>query len=233
MLKVEGLHVAYGDTDAVHDLDLVVGSERIVAIIGSNGAGKSTTLQAIAGVHPVRAGRVWLDGEDVAGQPAHQIARRGVAFVPAERNLFTAMTVAENLALGAHPHRPAPRRLELVLELFPRLAERRRQRAATMSGGEQQMLAIARALMSHPRLLILDEPSTGLAPGLAAETYRALAGLHEAQRLAVLVAEQQVPLVLGLADHAYVLEQGRVQLAGTAVQLRDHPAVQRAYLGVG
>jgi branched-chain amino acid transport system ATP-binding protein len=151
--------------------------------------------------------------------------------VPAERHLFPEMTVAENLDLGAFPRRPRAERRALVDELFPRLAERRRQRAGTLSGGEQQMLAVGRALMSEPRLLLLDEPTTGLAPKLAADAYAALATLRE-QGLTIVVAEQQVPLALGFADRGYVLESGRIQLGGRATELEGNPDVQRAYLGV-
>jgi branched-chain amino acid transport system ATP-binding protein len=176
-------------------------------------------------------GAVWFDGSDVSRLATHRIARRGLAYVPAERHLFPHMTAAENLALGAFPGRPESGRAEVVFELFPRLAERRKQNAGTMSGGEQQMLAVGRALMSNPKVLMLDEPTTGLAPRLAVEAYNALARLRDAG-LTLVVAEQQVPLALELASRGYVLENGRVELAGTSEELARNPNVQRAYLGV-
>jgi branched-chain amino acid transport system ATP-binding protein len=176
-------------------------------------------------------GRVVLDGKDLTRRPAYRIARAGIAYVPAERHLFPAMTLKSNLVLGAYPRRPDPKTLELVYDLFPRLEERQRQQAGTLSGGEQQMLAVARALMARPRLLMLDEPTTGLAPRLAIEAYRALAQLRDGG-LTLVVAEQQVPLALDLASRGYVLENGRIDLAGTSEELAGNPDVQRAYLGV-
>jgi branched-chain amino acid transport system ATP-binding protein len=231
MLTVRDLHVAHGESEAVRAVDLDVETGEAVAIIGSNGAGKTTLLRAICGLHPVRAGEIVYDGHSLVGVPAHRVARLGISYVPAERRLFPDMTVADNLELGAYPHRAPEQRFDTVFALFPRLADRRRQRAGTLSGGEQQMLAVGRALMSGPALLVLDEPSTGLAPILAAEAYRALAQLHAEDGLTVLVAEQQVALALSLADRACVLENGRVQLRGTASEVASNPDVQRAYLG--
>lgn len=232
MLTVEGLRVAYGDIEVVHGLDLEVAAGEAVALIGSNGAGKTAALRAVAGLEPGCSGRVRLAGEEITGLPAHALARRGLVYVPAERRLFGAMTVRENLVLGAHPERPDRDRLARVVELFPRLAERRSQPTGTLSGGEQQMVAVGRALMRRPRLLLLDEPSTGLAPVLVEQVYAAFARLREAEALTVLVAEQQVPAALQLADRAYVLEDGRIQLTGTADELTDDPRVRRAYLGL-
>jgi branched-chain amino acid transport system ATP-binding protein len=230
MLEVEGLSAGYGGERVVRDVDLEIAEGEAVTIIGSNGAGKTTLFRAIVGL--LRgAGRVRFDGRDISNLSTHRIAQLGLAFVPAERHLFAHMTVAENLALGAYPGRPDRSRESLVYDLFPRLAERRKQEAGTMSGGEQQMLAVGRALMSNPRLLLLDEPTTGLAPRLAAEAYRALATLRDAG-LTLLIAEQQVPLALGLAGRGYVLENGRIELAGTSSELAGNPEVQRAYLGV-
>jgi branched-chain amino acid transport system ATP-binding protein len=233
MLKVRNLHVAHGESEAVRAVSLDVETGEAVAIIGSNGAGKTTLLRAICGLHPPREGEVIYDGRSVTGLSAYRISRLGIAYVPAERRLFPDMTAADNLELGAYPERPSREQHEFVLGLFPRLADRRRQRAGTMSGGEQQMLAIGRALMSRPSLLVLDEPTTGLAPVLAEETYRALKELHDRGGLTILLAEQQVPLALYLADRAYVLEDGQVQLQGSADELADNPDVQRAYLGIG
>jgi branched-chain amino acid transport system ATP-binding protein len=232
MLTVDNLSVAYGDSEAVHDVSLRVDADESVAIIGSNGAGKTTLLRAICGLHAPRAGRILYGGRDIAGMRAYRVARLGISYVPAERDLFSDMTVEDNLALGAYHKRASKERLDFVFQLFPALAGRRRQRAGTMSGGEQQMLAVGRSLMSQPDLLILDEPTTGLAPILAEEVYEALKELHEQAGLTLVVAEQQVPLALYLADRAYVLEDGQVQLHGTADDLADNPEVQRAYLGV-
>ncbi len=231
LLRVEGLSAGYLGEDVVHEVSLSVGEGEVVAIIGSNGAGKTTMFRTICGLMQPSAGAVHFDGADVTGKKTHRIVRAGVVYVPAERRLFPNMSVRGNLILGAYPQRPRPEQFDLVFDLFPRLKERTSQHAGTMSGGEQQMLAVGRALMSSPRLLMLDEPSTGLSPLLAAEAYAALARLRS-DGLTILVAEQQVPLVLGLADRAYVLEQGRVALTGTSDEVAHDPGVQRAYLGV-
>jgi branched-chain amino acid transport system ATP-binding protein len=231
MLTVEDLAAGYGDSIAVSNVSLHVDEGEAVAVIGSNGAGKTTLLRAICGLLPTRSGTVTYGGDRLTGTPAHQIARRGVAYVPAERHLFGGMSVHENLELGAYPEKPDAARMDMVFELFPRLADRRSQHAGTMSGGEQQMLAVGRALMSRPRLLILDEPTTGRAPVLAEEAYASLATLR-GDGLTVLVAEQQVPLALELADRGYVIEDGAIQLEGAASQLQGNPDVRRAYLGI-
>jgi branched-chain amino acid transport system ATP-binding protein len=231
MLQVEGLNAGYGESLAVRDIALHVDDGEAVAVIGSNGAGKTTLLRSICGLLRPRGGSVTYDGRSLLGRPAHKVARLGVAYVPAERHLFPQMSVNENLELGAYPDRPDRARLDRVFELFPRLRDRRSQRAGTMSGGEQQMLAVGRALMSGPRLLMLDEPTTGLAPILAEEAYASLKVLL-GEGTTVLVAEQQVPLALDLADRAYVIEDGRIQLEGPATDLQDNPDVRRAYLGI-
>ncbi len=231
MLEVEGLCAGYLGEDVVHGVSLSVDRGEVVAVIGSNGAGKTTMFKALCGLMSPSSGSVLFDGVDTTGQPAHRMARAGVVYVPAERHLFPHMSVRENLSLGAYPKRPRPSDLDAVFDLFPRLRERSSQRAATMSGGEQQMLAVGRALMSSPRLLVLDEPTTGLSPLLAAEAYAALAELRSGG-LTILVAEQQVPLALGLADRGYVLDHGRVGLSGTSEDLSNDPGVRRAYLGV-
>lgn len=231
MLEVDELCVGYHDNDVVHDASFRVGEGEAVAIIGSNGAGKTTLLRAVCGLLTATSGRVRFQGQDVLGTAAHALSRAGMAYVPAERHLFPQMSVMENLTLGAYPRRPDPAQEEMVFSLFPRLAERRNQRAGTMSGGEQQMLAVGRALMSRPALLMLDEPTTGLAPILAADAYSALQTL-KGEGMTVLVAEQQVPLALGLADRGYVLEDGRIQLEGDADSLEGNPEVRRAYLGI-
>jgi branched-chain amino acid transport system ATP-binding protein len=217
--------------DVVHDVSFHVNSGEAVMIIGSNGAGKTTLFRAIFGLLSPSSGRVLFEGNEITGTPAERIARLGMRFVPAERHLFPRMTVQENLLLGAYPHRPDPQTMSVVLDIFPRLAERRRQHAGTMSGGEQQMLAVGRALMSKPRLIVLDEPSTGLAPLLAQATYDALGVLRQ-QELTVLVAEQQVPLAMAFSDRGYVLENGFIRLQGTTAELAVNPSIRSAYLGV-
>jgi branched-chain amino acid transport system ATP-binding protein len=231
VLEVSDLSAGYLGEDVVHQVSFSVAAGEVIAVIGSNGAGKTTLFRTVCGLRRPSRGTVTFDGETITGRRAHHIARRGLGYVPAERHLFPQMTVTENLDLGAYPKRPRAEHRALVFELFPRLAERRRQRAGTMSGGEQQMLAVGRALMADPRVLVLDEPTTGLAPRLAAEAYNALAALR-GNGLTIVVAEQQVPLALDLADRGYVLENGRIQLTGSAAELAGNPDVQRAYLGV-
>ena len=231
MLKVNGLSAGYQGNDVVHNATLRVDQGEAVMIIGSNGAGKTTLFQALCGLLSPSSGKVLFEGDDITGIPAERIARLGMRFVSAARHLFPRMTVEEHLLLGAYPNKPDPETMSIVLDLFPRLAERRRQRAGTMSGGEQQMLAVGRALMSKPRLLVLDEPSTGLAPLLAKAVYAALAVLRE-RGLTVLVTEQQVPLAMAFSDRGYVLENGFIRLEGTTEQLAANPAVRSAYLGV-
>ena len=231
MLEVTGFSAGYQGNDVVHDVTFRVNQGEAVMIIGSNGAGKTTLFQAMCGLLPPSSGKVIFEGEDITGLPAERIARLGMRFVSATRHLFPRMTVEEHLLLGAYPHKPDPETMTIVLDLFPRLAERQQQRAATMSGGEQQMLAVGRALMSKPRLLLLDEPSTGLAPLLARAAYESLAVLRE-RGLTVLVTEQQVPLPMAFCDRGYVLENGFIRLEGTTEQLAANPAVRSAYLGV-
>jgi branched-chain amino acid transport system ATP-binding protein len=231
MLEASGLSAGYLGENVVEGVDVQVAAGQAVAVIGSNGAGKTTLFRALCGMLPVSAGRVRFDGQDITGRPAHRIARAGLAYVPAERHLFPGMSVRENLLLGAYPGRPDPSTFELVLDLFPRLRERGKQPAGSLSGGEQQMLAVGRALMSRPRLLMLDEPTTGLAPKLARSAYAALTALKETG-VTLLVAEQQVPLALSLADRGYVLENGRIRLEGASEDLERNPEVRRAYLGV-
>jgi branched-chain amino acid transport system ATP-binding protein len=231
MLEVRGLAAGYLGKDVIGDIDFGVDAGEAVAIIGSNGAGKSTLFRAVCGLLRPSAGMVRFNGRAITGLSTFRISRRGLSYVPAERHLFPQMTVTENLALGAYGRHGVAERTARVFALFPRLAERAKQRAATMSGGEQQMLAIGRALMAQPRVLLLDEPSSGLAPKLAAETYAALAELRD-RGLTILVAEQQVRLALDLAARAYVLENGHVQLEGVSAELSRNPEVRRAYLGV-
>jgi branched-chain amino acid transport system ATP-binding protein len=233
MLSVRSLQLGYGAIVAVRGLDLEVSPGEMVAVIGANGAGKTTTLNGIAGALPVRAGSILLDGEDITRVPVHQRVGRGMSLVPEGRGIFARLTVAENLDMGAYLRRdPVGVRADLARNyaLFPRLAERRSQLAGTLSGGEQQMLAIARALMGRPRLLLLDEPSMGLAPlvtRLIFDTIRAIA----AERVSILLVEQNARAALELAARAYVLESGEVTLSGPSEALLASDAVQRAYLG--
>lgn len=231
MLEVTGLSAGYLGEDVVRQIDIRVAEGEAVAIIGSNGAGKTTLFRAVCGILPLSEGRVFFDGNDLTGRPTHRLSRAGLAYVPAERHLFPDMTVRDNLALGAYPDRADGDTMEFVFRLFPRLEERQAQRAGTLSGGEQQMLAVGRALMSRPRLLMLDEPTTGLAPKLAGAAYDALHALKDTG-MTLLVTEQQVPLALSLADRGYVLENGRIQLDGASAELATNPEIRRAYLGV-
>lgn len=231
MLEVRAFSAGYKGNDVVREVSFHVELGEAVMIIGSNGAGKTTLFRALCGLLESSAGEVLFEGEAVAGMPAQRLVRRGIGFVPAERHLFPLMTVQEHLTLGAYPKRPDPETISIVFDLFPRLAERRRQHAATMSGGEQQMLAMGRALMSKPSLLVLDEPTTGLAPKLAHEAYEAL-GVLRRQGLTLLVAEQQVPLAMAFCDRGYVLENGVIELEGTSEELASDPRVRQAYLGV-
>jgi branched-chain amino acid transport system ATP-binding protein len=231
MLEVSGLSAGYEGNDVVKDIAFHIDPGEAVMIIGSNGAGKTTLFRSVIGLIAPSSGEVRFQGEAITGVPAQRVVRRGISFVPAERHLFPRMTVLENLSLGAYPKRPDSETMTLVMDLFPRLDERRKQTAGTMSGGEQQMLAVGRALMSNPRLIVLDEPTTGLAPKLAAEAYEAL-GVLRKRGLTVLVAEQQVPLAMAFTDRGYVLENGRIRTEGTSAELAADPDVRRAYLGV-
>src|SRR3984885_2253091 len=234
-LKVEHLEVRYGDLVGVSDISLRVESGKIVALLGSNGAGKTTTLNAIAGVvHPTRGTVEWR-GEVISGEPAYAIVSKRLALSPEGWRLFVGQTVEQNLRLGATVLADRSRidaLFERVYELFPRLAERRRQAAGTLSGGERQMLALGRALMSEPQLLMLDEPSLGLAPTVVEQLYDTLKELHR-QGLTLLLAEQSIPLALDIADYAYVMQTGRIALEGPAAELERNPQVQKIYLGIG
>ena len=234
LLRVAHLEVRYGDLIGVADVSLEVPKGSVVALLGSNGAGKTTTLNAIAGIAVASKGTVELDGENIAGQPAYAIVRKGLALSPEGWRLFTQQSVENNLLLGATPladRRRIPQLLERVYAVFPRLAERRVQRAGTMSGGERQMLAVGRALMSEPQLLLLDEPSLGLAPTIVDAMYDAFAALHKNGQT-ILLAEQSVDLALEAADYAYVLQVGRTVLQGPAAEMAHNPDVQKVYLGI-
>ena len=234
LLAVTNLEVRYGDLIGVSDVSLEVPKGSIVALLGSNGAGKTTTLNAVAGLVPVSRGHIKLDDREITGVPAYALVRRGLALSPEGWRLFVQQSVENNLLLGATPisdRSRLPRMLERVYSVFPRLAERRRQQAGTMSGGERQMLAVGRALMSDPKLLLLDEPSLGLAPTIIETMYETFLRLHK-DGLTILLAEQSVDLALEVADYAYVLQVGRSVLSGEAGALSNNPEVQRIYLGI-
>jgi branched-chain amino acid transport system ATP-binding protein len=235
LLAIEGLVARYGPIDALRGVDLVVDEGEIVTLIGSNGAGKSTLLMAISGVMPVVAGAIRYDGVDIKGRTPHTIARDGIAHVPEGRHVFPRMTIEENLAVGAMsaPAATATEERRRVYDLFPILAERRHQRAGTLSGGEQQMLAIARALMGRPRLLLLDEPSLGLAPLMVKRIFSAITTINAERHTTVLLVEQNAHHALRVAGRGYVLAQGRVCLSGTSAELVHNPDVRSAYLEGG
>ena len=232
-LKVEGLVVAYGRTVAVKGIDLVVEPGQVVTLIGANGAGKTTVMRALSGLLRPRAGRVVFDGVDIAGRRAHRIATAGLRQVPEGRQVFAELTVFDNLDLGAYTlsdRAELSRRRDRVLTRFPRLRERLKQLAGSMSGGEQQMLAFGRALMGAPRLLLMDEPSMGLAPLFVEEIFNAIADLRR-EGVTILLVEQNASAALEVADYAYVLETGRIVLEGEAAKLVNDPAVTASYLG--
>jgi branched-chain amino acid transport system ATP-binding protein len=233
-LRVEHLEVRYGDLVGIVDVSLEVQPGSIVALLGSNGAGKTTTLNAIAGLVAPSGGRIEWRGEAIGGQPAYAVVSKGLALSPEGWRLFVTQTVEQNLRLGATvlPDKGKLATLfDRVYTLFPRLAERRKQLAGTLSGGERQMVALGRALMSEPKLLMLDEPSLGLAPSVVDQLYDALYKLHE-EGLTLLLAEQSIPLALAIADYAYVLQTGRTVLEGTAEALENNAQVQEIYLGI-
>jgi branched-chain amino acid transport system ATP-binding protein len=234
MLKVSGLGVAYGGLQALADVSLEVGEGEFVTIVGPNGAGKTTLLKAIGGGVLPGAGRIEYRGDDIAGRPAHARARRGIAHVPEGRKVFSSMSVLENLEMGSYRSAARPQRaegLDTVYGLFPVLRERRAQLAGSLSGGEQQMLAIGRGIMARPDLLLLDEPSQGLGPRIVETIFEAIAAIRRARRLTILLVEQRVVEALELCDRGYVLETGRVVLVGEREMLLADPRVQHAYLG--
>ena len=237
MLVVEGLRAGYGKVQVLHGLDMRIEKGQLVTLIGSNGAGKTTTLRALSGMIKPESGRIMLGGTDVAGMPSHAITRRGLAHSPEGRRVFATMSVADNLVMGAFPRLTGSRPrgdvsadLDRMFALFPRRAERRPQLAGTLSGGEQQMLAMARALMLNPDVLLLDEPSMGLSPRLVSEVFATIGRLKEA-RITMLLVEQFAAAALEVADFGYVMENGRLAASGPAARLRDDPAVRAAYLG--
>ena len=234
MLELRSIHAGYGTFQALFDVSLEVRRGEAVGVIGPNGAGKTTLMRVISGLIRPTGGSLAMEGVDLLATPAHRIVELGIAHVPESRRLFPRMTVEDNLRMGGFMPSARPkfaRRAELVYELFPRLRERRRQLAGTMSGGEQQMCAIGRALMSDPKLLLLDEPSAGLAPVIVEQVFDLVKRIR-AGGLNVLIVEQNVQQVLRVVDRAYLLKAGRIRAAGTAAELLESPTIREAYLGV-
>ena len=239
MLEVTNLSAGYGQIEVLHGLSFQVPKGQVVTLIGSNGAGKTTTMRALSGMIAPRGGSIRLNGREIGGLDSHEVARSGLAHSPEGRRVFPTLSVEDNLTLGAFPRLTGSRPKgdiaadrERAYTLFPRLKERRNQLAGTLSGGEQQMLAMGRALMLRPEILLLDEPSMGLAPKLVEEVFRIIRQLKEEQ-VTMLLVEQFAMAALGVADHAYVLENGRIRFQGPAQQLKTDPAVRAAYLGGG
>ncbi|MBU6259905.1 MAG: ABC transporter ATP-binding protein [Burkholderiales bacterium] len=239
MLKIQNLHAGYGKVEVLQGISMEVRRGQVVTLIGSNGAGKTTTMRAVSGMIKPSAGEITLGGQRIDGRESYHIARLGLAHSPEGRRVFATMTVTDNLRLGAFPRYTGARPkgnieadLQRAMDLFPRLKERRLQLAGTLSGGEQQMLAMARATMLNPEVVLLDEPSMGLAPILVDEVFRIIGRLKE-QGVTMLLVEQFAAAALAVADYGYVLENGRISVHGPAAQLRDDPAVQAAYLGGG
>jgi branched-chain amino acid transport system ATP-binding protein len=234
MLEVENLHVSYGAIKALHGVSLKVPAGSIVTLIGANGAGKSTTLRALSGLVKPAQGVIRYDGHDIARMPAHKIVSRGLCHVPEGRMVFANLTVKENLRMGAYLQKDRKwiaEQTEYVFGLFPRLKERESQAAGTLSGGEQQMLAIGRALLSKPQFLMLDEPSLGIAPLLVKAIFERIVEINREQGLTILLVEQNANLALEVSSYGYVLETGKVLLEGPSAELRADPKVQAAYLG--
>jgi branched-chain amino acid transport system ATP-binding protein len=234
MLSIENLHAYYGGIHALDGVSLAVSKGKIATLIGANGAGKSTTLRAISGLVQPGEGKIVFEGADITGMASHEVLNRGVAMVPEGRKVFTNLTVMENLLVGAHTRtdaRAVREDLDWVCALFPILSERASQSAGTLSGGEQQMLAVGRALMSRPKLLLMDEPSLGLAPNLVMEVIRTIKRLNE-QGMSILLVEQNARAALRIADYAYILETGRIVLEGPGHDLIHNDDVRKAYLGI-
>ncbi|MDE1567508.1 ABC transporter ATP-binding protein [Aquabacter sediminis] len=232
MLQVQQLRIGYGPIEVVHGIDLTVEAGECVALIGANGAGKTSTLKAICGLVPVRSGTVRFEGRDITNLPGHAVVRAGITMCPEGRQVFPQMSVLQNLRMGAYARRDGGQAqdLDAMMDMFPILRSRAAQAAGTLSGGEQEMLAIARALMARPRLCIFDEPSLGLAPKIVAEVGETIARI-KATGMTILLVEQNSHLALRLADRAYLFEAGEIVLTGTGTELQSHPDIAKAYLG--
>jgi branched-chain amino acid transport system ATP-binding protein len=232
MLQIDQVHAGYGKVSVLHGVSLHVNTSECVALVGANGAGKSTLLKGICGLNPISSGSITFEGRRIDGLSGHAIVRRGITMCPEGRQVFPDMTVQENIEMGAYTRSDSRQRadIEQMFDLFPVLRQRSRQLAGTLSGGEQEMLAIARALMSRPRLCIFDEPSLGLAPKIVEEVEHTLARI-KSMGTTILLVEQNAAMALRLSDRAYVFEAGEVVLEGTGTDLQDHPEVSKAYLG--
>lgn len=236
-LSIENLSTYYGEAQAIDNVSIAVNHHEVVALLGSNGAGKTTLLKTITGLLSPRSGRVVFEGEPITGKPAHQVIKKGISSVPEGRELFGSMSVWDNLLMGTYSLSGKERktiigqRLEIVYTLFPILRERSKQRAESMSGGQQQMVAVGRALMADPRLLVLDEPSLGLSPLLVAEMMRALKRICAQWGVSLLLVEQNARAAMKIADYVYVLDRGKVTLSGTCQEVMSSPTIKRAYLG--
>lgn len=234
LLEIRDLQVSYGAIEALHGVSLVVAEGEIVTLIGGNGAGKSTTLRAVSGLIRARSGSITFAGQDITQQPPHEIVRRGLCHVPEGRMVFANLTVRENLRMGAYlqrNHTVIQREMEYVMGIFPRLRERAQQAAGTLSGGEQQMLAIGRAMMSQPKFLMLDEPSLGIAPLLVKTIFEQIVAINRDRGITILLVEQNANLALEVSHRGYVLETGAITLTDGAAALRSNPEVRKAYLG--
>ncbi len=239
LLAVENLTVAYGAVEALKGVSLEIHEGTVVAVLGANGAGKTTLLKAISGLVPIKTGKIHLKGEDLSKYLAYQVVGMGIVQIPEGRRVFSTLSVEENLNLGSYSIRKSISRQELqkdldwVFQLFPRLKERKKQLAGTLSGGEQQMLAIGRGLVARPKILLLDEPSLGLAPILVQEIFRVIKQIHEEEKVTILLVEQNARKALGIADYGYILEIGKIAIQDTAASLRENEMVRSAYLGGG
>ena len=233
LLEIEGLKVLYGRVEALHGIDLSVEEGEVVTLIGSNGAGKTTTVRTISGLVPASSGRIMLEGKEISGLPAPEIVKRGIGHSPEGRHVFPRLSVRDNLIMGAYLRRDknVKKDMDRVFKLFPRLLERESQLAGTLSGGEQQMLAMGRAMMTHPRVLLLDEPSLGLSPVLVETIFQVIGELHE-EGTTILLIEQNALLALNTASRGYVMETGNIVMSDKAGVLLESPDVRRAYLGI-
>ena len=235
MLKVNGIDAYYGDVCALHDISLEIGDDEIISIIGSNGAGKTTLMNCIVGWVKVKKGNVEFNGQDITNLPTHSITRTGVVQIPEGREIFSNMTVLENLEMGSYSIKRSKKemnaKIEEMYDLFPRLKERMGQKAGSLSGGEQQMLAIGRGMMSNPKLLMFDEPSLGLAPVIVDEMFRAIIQINEMKKTPIVIAEQNAFMAMGISNRTYVLEVGHVVNHGKSSVLLDSPEIKKAYLG--
>ena len=237
MLEVENLYVSYGGIEVLHGVELRVGSGEIAAIVGANGAGKTTLLRSLSGLLPLDSGQITFLGQTISGLRPAEVVGLGLSQVPEGRHIFPTLTVSDNLKMGAYLRRKEPkgkisRDLDFVFELFPRLRERRKQKGGTLSGGEQQMLAIGRSLMARPKLMMLDEPSLGLAPLLVREIFSIIKRINEEQKTTILLVEQNANLTLTVADYAYIMENGRIVLEGNPSDLKENADVREFYLGL-